>query len=146
MIYKKEVLETMVYTSLYNITNYEKPIKQSNEKVFGKYVRRVYFVNQEPEVDVQELENWCVTVNMSANISLTEFKNLINLAKESCYEKDLGNIPLEETKNYTCYQLCDWVWLSDEKGFILKERKNEKGETVAYYGTLVKYAKILKNL
>lgn len=147
MKYSKKELEIMLRNSLDEIRNYSKPIYQTDKDVFGKEVRRVYMDKKgEYLVDTHELENWYIEVNMDANIGLTPFKKLMQSIQASCYEKDLGDISFEETENYTCYQLCDWQWLSDEYGQIIKERKNVRGATIAYYATLVKYAIVLKTV
>lgn len=56
--------------------------------------------------------------------------------------KDFIDLPLTEKNNYTCHQLCDWMWLIDDDGMILHERKNENGETI-YLATLAKYAVVV---
>lgn len=147
MKYEKQQIENNLYSyALGIITDYGTGIKQTTNNVWGKDIRRTY-KNDKNEylLDINELENWYIDFNISANAGCTALQNLIQQLKESCYEKDCGNIPLKERRNYTCYQLCNWSWLTSEDGFILKERKNVKGEIISYYGTIVKYAKILKN-
>jgi hypothetical protein len=48
----------------------------------------------------------------------------------------------EDGDKYTCHQLCGWRWLESEDGKIIKEIIPGK----RYQATLVKYAKILKDL
>ena len=43
------------------------------------------------------------------------------------------------TKDFELQQLCDWVWLEDDSGNILRKSPNEK----CYTATLVKYANLI---
>lgn len=148
MKYTKKQMENYLLNRLDTIRNYSTGIKQTANEVWGKYVCRIQVNKKDNYIftDRQELENWYINFSLSVNADEDDLHNLIQQLKESCYEKDCGGIPLDERQNYTCYQLCDWRFLESEEGFILKERKNVKGTVTSYCGTIVKYAKILKNL
>ena len=119
-------------------------IKQSTKDVWGKTICRIgkdekgsYYE------DRQELENWYITVTITKD---TKLSDIIAECKTFCQEKDTQGISLEESENYTCHQLCDWRWLEGEDGKIIREGKHLRGQCIEYYATLVKYAKILKDL
>ena len=46
---------------------------------------------------------------------------------------------LLNTDDFALYQLCDWEWLEDEDGKILKQSPGK----AAYSATLVKYAELI---
>ena len=123
------------------ILDYPRFIKQSTNDVWGKHVRRVYKdENGDYHEDRHELENWYITVPITLN---TNLKDIIAECKAFCQEKDTyGLSSWEDGLNYTCYQLCDWQWLQGEDGRIIREIIPGK----RYQATLVKYAKILKDL
>lgn len=74
---------------------------------------------------------------------------LIAMVEQEIYKQNLKmfggeeflKLPLTEKNKYICQQLCDWRWLENEDGSILKESKNEYGLT--YSATLAKYALVL---
>ena len=126
------------------ILDYPRFIKQSNRDVWGKYIRRLYKDEKgDYYEDRHELENWYVTVQITKD---TKLEDIVAECNTFCREKDTQGISLEESGNYTCHQLCDWRWLEGDDGKIIREGKNLHGQCVEYYATLVKYAKILKDL
>ena len=127
------------------ILDYPRYIKQSTNDVWGKHIRRLYKDEKgDCHEDCHELENWYVTVKFTAN---TKLKDVVTECKVFCQEKDnQGILSWEEGENYTCHQLCDWRWLEGEDGKIIREGKYLRGKCIEYYATLVKYAKILKDL
>lgn len=135
----ERMLKNIVYAE---ILNYPRFIKQSTNDVLGKYVIRTYQdTNGEYQEDRNELENWYCTVTLTKDIKLDK---IIEECKKACQEKDNQNFTsFEEAKNYTCHQLCDWRWLENEAGQIIREIYTSDG--VKYQATLVKYAKILKD-
>lgn len=148
MKYEKRFVESYLKNSLAEITDVIRP-KQTSEHVWGKEICRVYpdkngvYFSDEKH----ELENWYIGLNMGANICKRELDELIQQVKSDCQQKELESIPQNDNMgDYTCHRLCDWSWLEDEQGNILKEQKNVRGETVAYQAKLVKYAKVLKDL
>lgn len=50
-----------------------------------------------------------------------------------------GTMYLLNTKDFTIHQLCDWEWLTNEDGSILKQ----KDGYARYFATLVKYAELV---
>lgn len=50
-----------------------------------------------------------------------------------------GTMYLLNSKNFTLHQLCDWEWLEDEDGSILKQKPGYP----CYSATLVKYAELM---
>ena len=46
---------------------------------------------------------------------------------------------LLNTNDFTLYEMCDWKWLEDENGRILKQNP----DYATYSATLVKYAELL---
>ena len=145
MINKIKEFENMLRNYSYaEILHYPRFIKQSSNDVWGKTICRVrkdekgnYYE------DRHELENWYCTVTITKD---TKYKDIIADCKAFCQEKDTQSISLEESDNYTCHQLCDWRWLEGDDGKIIREGKHLRGKCVEYYATLVKYAKILKDL
>ena len=135
----ERMLKNIVYVE---ILNYPRFIKQSTHDVWGKYVIRTYQdTNGEYQEDRNELENWYCTVTFTKDLTLDK---IIEECKKACQEKDNQNFTsVEEAKNYTCYQLCDWRWLENESGQIIREIVTSDG--VKYQVTLVKYAKVLKD-
>ena len=125
------------------ILDYPRFIKQSNRDVWGKTIIRFYKdENGDYREDRNELENWYCTVTITDD---TKLKDIIAECKAFCQEKDNQWISSwEEGENYTCHQLCDWTWLEGDDGKIIREVNAPQG--VEYRATLVKYAKILKDL
>ena len=127
---------------LADIMEYPRYIKQSINDIWGKYIRRLYKDKKgDYHEDCHELENWYCTVRITKDMGL---EDIVAECKAFCQEKDTQGISLEESDNYTCHQLCDWQWLEGEDGKIIREVKTLHG--VEYQATLVKYAKILKDL
>lgn len=143
MISKIKEYENLLRNFYYDeILDYPRYIKQSTRDVWGKTICRIgkdekgnYYE------DRQELENWYIAVTITKD---TKLPDIIAECKKFCQEKDTQGIVLEESDNYTCHQLCDWRWLEGEDGKIIREVKTLHG--VEYQATLVKYAKILKDL
>ena len=138
----KELEDALQNYAYSEILNYPRFIKQSTNDVWGKYVIRTYQDNNgEYQEDRNELENWYHTLTFTKDIKLDK---IIEECKMACQEKDNQNFTsVEEAENYTCYQLCDWRWLEDEAGRII--RKTVTSDGVKYQATLVKYAKVLKD-
>lgn len=146
MIGKIKELENMLRNYSYaEILDYPRYIKQSTNEVWGKYIRRLYKDEKgDYHEDRHELENWYITVTITKD---TKLKDIIVQCKAFCQEKDTQGISSwEESENYTCHQLCDWRWLEGDDGKIIREGKHLRGQCIEYYATLVKYAKILKDL
>ena len=129
---------------LTEIVNYPRYIKQSTNDVWGNYVVRLHKnADDSYSEDRQKLESWYHTITIKDD---TKIEDIVNDCKAFCQEKDnQGITSFEEGEQYTCHQLCYWQWLINENGKIVTKVKTPQGETV-YQATLVKYAKILKDL
>lgn len=139
----KEIGNLLRNIYLAKILDYPRFIKQSTNDVWGKEIHRLY-KNAEGVYceDCQELENWYCTVTFAED---TKIEDIIAECKVFCQEKDTqGILSWEEGEHYTCHQLCDWQWLEGEDGQIIREVKTPRD--VIYQATLVKYAKVLKDL
>lgn len=143
MVSKLKEYESMLRNYLLDeILDYPRYIKQSTYDVWGKTICRIgKDKNGNYYEDRQELENWYITVTITKDTKLTD---IIAECKKFCQEKDIQGLSWEDGLNYTCHQLCDWRWLEGEDGKIIREVKTLHG--VKYQATLVKYAKILKDL
>ena len=91
-----------------------------------------------------------VNVNFTLNTYLNHRDNLIEEIVDSISKENIKmfggqkflDLPFEEQQHYSCQQLCEWRWLPDECGNIL--RVNEvPGQDPSYSATLVKYAVVL---
>lgn len=144
MINKIKEFENMLRNYSYaEILDYPRFIKQSTNDVWGKAIIRIYQDKKgDYYEDRNELENWYITVTITKD---TKLEDIIAECKALCQEKDVQGISSwEEGEYYTLHQLCDWQWLEGEDGRIIREVKTLNG--VEYRATLVKYAKILKDL
>ena len=143
MINKIKQLENMLRNYSYaEILDYPRFIKQSTRDVWGKTICRIGKDERgDYYEDRQELENWYITVTITKD---TKLPDIITECKKFCQGKDTQGLSWEEGLNYTCHQLCDWSWLEGEDGRIIREVKTLHG--VEYQATLVKYAKILRDL
>ena len=52
---------------------------------------------------------------------------------------DADSILLVNSDDFTMHQLCDWEWLTNEDGSILKQKENY----AIFTATLVKYADLI---
>lgn len=144
MINKIKEFENMLRNYSYTeILDYPRFIKQSIYNVWGKAIIRIYQDKKgDYYEDRNELENWYIAVTITKD---TKLQDIIAECKAFCQEKDnQGVSSWEEGEDYTCHQLCDWTWLEGDDGRIIREVKTLHG--VEYRATLVKYAKILKDL
>lgn len=132
---KLQELEKHLKYSLDYIRTNNSPIKKTSDFVWGKNVVRMKNLeNGEYERDEHELENWYISLPCHED---TYIFTLIDCFKELVRQKDNPkSMTWEIAKNYTCHQLCDWVWLENEKGEIIQHGN----------ATLVKYAIILEDL
>lgn len=112
-------------------------IKQSTNDVWGKDVKLHYYDKNKQEyiTDTYELESWYISLPVNEK---TDTQTLIecfkHLIKEFEFNKEKG---LDNIDDYTCHQLCDWVWLESEEGHIIQNC----GQV-----TIVKYAIILRDI
>lgn len=128
-------IEKELKNSLDYIRTNNSPIKKTSKDVWGKeVVRLIDLGNGEHDYDKYGLENWYISLPCNEE---TYVPALIDCFKELVRQKDNPqSFTWETAKDYTCHQLCDWVWLENDKGEMVQNDKV----------TLVKYAIILKDL
>ena len=76
------------------------------------------------------------TAELSGGYSTILFDGIPVVADRYCPD---GEIYLVNTDDFVLAQLCDWSWLEDEDGKILKQVPGK----AAYSATLVKYAELI---
>lgn len=127
----------------------------TSKDVWGNEVR----FNRQVEGDKWEVKSYKLN-NYYAKVEfgedevrfLTDYYDrtaLIDMIEQDIYKQNLKmfggeeflNLPLAEKNKYTCQQLCDWRWLENEDGSILRESETEHG--TIYSATLAKYALVL---
>jgi hypothetical protein len=113
---------------LWEITENSLPLKKLGKYVYGKKV----YIPKGKRTETYDLETWVVSLPFTESTDLT---TLMVCLKEMIKQKEKGNIPYEELHKYTCHQLCDWFFLQNDEGGIIRNGKV----------TLVKYAIILKD-
>lgn len=128
-------IEKELKNSLDYIRANSSPIKKTSDFVWGKNVVRMKDLgNGEYERDEHELENWYISLPCNEE---TYVPTLVDCFKELVKQKDNPkSFTWEIAKDYTCHQLCDWLWLDNDKGEMVQNGKV----------TLVKFAIILKDL
>ena len=87
-----------------------------------------YFLDHKQKVRRKDFKSIGSYMEFNSNISIIPYKDM----------KD-NEIWLVNSRDFTLNQLCDWLWLSDENGKILKQ----KGTEPFYAATLVKYANLM---
>lgn len=120
--------------------------------VWGNEVR--YFKHIEGkdwEVVSYKLHNYYATVEFTEDDArLLNTDDLIDTIAQEIRKQNIKmfggkkflDLPITEKNKYTCHQLCDWVWLIDEDGMLLHERKKKHRKTI-YSATLAKYAVVI---
>ena len=126
--------ERELYNRLDEIRNCKRFIKQTSNYVWGKMVRFLHKdENGNYHEEETELENWYISLPCTEK---TNIDTLIDCFKSLVEDKEtINGKTWEELQEYTAHQLCDWVWLTDDRGNIIRNGK----------ATLVKYAIILKD-
>ena len=128
----------------------------TSRDVWGKEVLYTKHIEDDKyEVISHKLHNYYATVEFTEDEVrfLTDYYDkdeLIDMVAQEVRKqnikmfggKDFLDLPLTEKNEYTCHQLCDWMWLIDWDGTILHERKDEGGGTI-YSATLAKYAVVV---
>ena len=76
------------------------------------------------------------TMELSGGFKAMNYNGIPIVADRFCPE---GTMYLLNTDDFTFHQLCDWQWLSDDDGRVLKQ---VAGKPV-YTATLVKYADLI---
>lgn len=120
-----------------------------NEVRFNKQIE-----SDKWEVKSYKLNNYYAEIKFSEDevrflIDYHDKSDLITMVEQEIYKQNVKmfdgeeflKLPLTERNKYTCQQLCDWRWLENEDGSILRERKDEHG--LVYTAILVKYALVL---
>lgn len=124
----------------------------TSRDVWGKEVKHFKHVEGEDwEVVSYKLHNYYVPVEFTEDDArLLNTDSLIDTIALKIREQNIKmfggetflDLPVTEKNEYTCHQLCDWMWLIDENGMLLHERKNKDGKTI-YSATLAKYAVVI---
>jgi hypothetical protein len=76
------------------------------------------------------------TVNIEGGFRSISFNGIPLVTDRFCPK---GTMYLLNTKDFSLNQLCDWQWLEDDNGKILKQKPGKP----VYTATLVKYADLL---
>jgi hypothetical protein len=76
------------------------------------------------------------TMSLNGGFTALSYNGIPIVADRFCPE---GTMYLLNTKNFKIHQLCDWEWLEDESGHVLKQ---VPGKAV-WTATLVKYADLV---
>ena len=76
------------------------------------------------------------TVNLNGGFTAISYNGIPIVVDRYCPKNTLYAL---NTNDFALYQLCDWQWLSDDDGRVLKQ---VPGKPV-YTATLVKYAELL---
>lgn len=123
----------------------------TSANVYGRFVQIIHRYEDGTYVSKAfELKQYTVNVNFTLNTYLNYRDNLIENIVDSISKENIKmfggqkflDLPFEEQQHYSCQQLCEWRWLPDECGNIL--RVNEvPGQDFSYSATLVKYAVVL---
>lgn len=123
----------------------------TSANVYGRFVQIIDRYEDGSYVSKAfELKQYTVNVNFTLNTYLNHRDNLIEEIVDSMSKENIKmfggqkflDLPFEEQQQYSCQQLCEWRWLPDECGNIL--RVNEvPGQDFSYSATLVKYAVVL---
>ena len=132
-----------IWDTLYHhkgdIFKFERPIKETLQFIWGKEARIPTLPlnpNSPYKEEVYELEAWHVKVPLMEDIF--EFvpacrKALEDFMKDKVSEKEVDS---SKWNQYTCHQLCDWDYLTDETGNVLIDSDN--CVTFVKYGVIVK--------
>lgn len=87
------------------------------------------------------LENWYISFSLQTPFSPNSIDSLCEALVKEILDYENNLLHGTDPRVVDCHQLCDWVWLEDEEGKILRHIPGDK-ENV-YQATLVKYAKFL---
>lgn len=132
-----------IWDTLYHhkgdIVKFERPIKETSQFIWGKEARIPTLPlnpNSPYKEEIYELETWHVKVPFVEDIF--EFvpacrKALEDFMKDKVSEKEVDS---SKWNQYTCHQLCDWNYLTDETGNVLIDLNN--CITFVKYGVVVK--------
>lgn len=128
-------LESILRNDLiYKIRNFDRPIKETTQNVWGKYVK---LIDKNGEICEHELQSWCVTVPIYVGIDIKKFtidaKVFLHNYELSCLVDIEPN--MKKWDDYTLYHLSDWDYLEDEFGEIIRNNRV----------TFIKHAIILKD-
>lgn len=74
--------------------------------------------------------------NMAGGMLAMSYNGIPVIKNRFC---EAGSMLFLNTKDFELHQLCDWEWLSNEDGAILKQKENY----AIYQATLVKYADLI---
>lgn len=133
-----------IWDTLYHykgdVLNFKRPVKETSKYIWGKEAHILIPLSNADssyEERVYELETWHVKVPLTEDIF--EFVPSCREKMKKFMEEKLSQKEPDSNKwnQYTCHQLCDWDYLTDENGNVLIDSNN--------YITFVKYGVIVKN-
>lgn len=135
-------INTILRNAIDDIRNRTTPFRMSGDCVFGKEIRitRQGDTPSEYITETYELESFYKQFILHENDNLNDFiKGVKDYVEKN--EKDIAD--KFGGKPFTCHHLCDWLWLENEDGKILRHEYGSHGRT--YSATLVKYAKYIED-
>ena len=134
------------------INSYEPPIEYDEDHTYGKQVAIFKYKGDKWVLKRYQLETWDKTFQFvyentlsTENALLTKLEAISKDAQSFIQDFERSKVEDDQDfSDYRIYQLCDWRWLEDEDGQIL--RKQVHNDKIVYSATLVKYAKVLKRM
>ena len=131
----KKINDLMLKENLGKITSQiKRKIKQTSQDVWGAEIIRINMSNGNYNSERYTLETWTITLSIQEDMDIETLCDMFAYCAY-CYDEKQKKEYQGNSDKYTCYMLCDWNWLADDIGHIIRNGK----------ATLVKYAKILKN-
>lgn len=132
-----------IWDTLYHyredIFKFERSVKETSQCIYGKeaHIPALPLNPNSPyKENIHELETWIVKVPLMEDIF--EFVPTCRNALEIFMRNKISEKEPDPNKwnQYTCYQLCDWDYLTDENGNVLIDLDN--CITFVKYGVIVK--------
>lgn len=118
-------------------------IFETDEDVLGTKCYDIFFDIYKAEYIEKQypLDSLYVSAKIPIPFPMNQIDNICNQLVEQIQAKEDEFIKGHNLLYITCRQLCDWTWLEDETGHILRHETNDKKDI--YTATLVKYCKYL---
>lgn len=111
------------------LQNVNRKIKQTSNNVWGRWVVR----NKKGEVIRIPLQTWNIQIHAPKTYDEVSLNRLYKTMKKKIEEVE--NVPCDDYDKYTCYQLADWNFRTNQAGNAVWDGKI----------ILVKYATILED-